>query len=79
MLVYNFNHKNGQTLYEYLYECLKKDILSGRIPTRTRLPSKRQMAKDNGISITTVMNAYDQLLTEGYILSKEKKGFLLQM
>ncbi|MCC8082456.1 MAG: PLP-dependent aminotransferase family protein [Lachnospiraceae bacterium] len=77
MLVYDFNHKNDQKLYEYLYECLKKDILSGRIPTRTRLPSKRQMAKDNGISITTVINAYDQLLMEGYILSKEKKGYFV--
>ena len=35
------------------------------------------MAKDNGISITTVMNAYDQLLMEGYIISKEKKGYFV--
>ena len=77
MLIYNFEKRNGQTLYDYLYECMKKDILSGRLPTKTKLPSKREMAKDNGISITTVMNAYDQLLMEGYIISKEKKGYFV--
>ena len=77
MLIYNFEKRNGQTLYDYLYECMKKDILSGRLPTNTKLPSKREMAKDNGISITTVMNAYDQLLMEGYIISKEKKGYFV--
>ena len=77
MLIYNFEKRNGQTLYDYLYECMKKDILSGRLPPKTKLPSKREMAKDNGISITTVMNAYDQLLMEGYIISKEKKGYFV--
>ena len=77
MLIYNFEKRNGQTLYDYLYECMKKDILSGRLPTKTKLPSKREMAKDNGISITTVMNDYDQLLMEGYIISKEKKGYFV--
>ena len=77
MLIYNFEERNGKTLYDYLYECMKKDILSGRLPTKTKLPSKREMAKDNGISITTVMNAYDQLLMEGYIISREKKGYFV--
>lgn len=77
MLIYNFEERNDQKLYEYLYECIRKDILSGRLPTGTRLPSKREMAKDNAISITTVMNAYDQLLMEGYIVSKEKKGYFV--
>ena len=45
MLIYDFNRRKDQTLYEYLYECMKTDILSGRLPTRTKLPSKREMAK----------------------------------
>ncbi len=77
MLIYNFEKRNNQNLYEYLYECIKKDILNGRLPTGTKLPSKREMAKDNDISITTVMNAYEQLLMEGYIISREKKGYFV--
>lgn len=35
------------------------------LSVNTKLPSKRELAADNQISVRTVMNAYDQLLTEG--------------
>lgn len=75
MLIYDFSKRKNHSLYEYLYHCLKEDILSGRIPAGTKLPSKRELAADNQISVRTVMNAYDQLLTEGYITSEEKRGY----
>lgn len=74
---YNMNRQNGLPLYQYLYECLKNDIESGRLPAHTKLPSKRELARDNGISVKTVMNAYEQLLVEGYLTSKEKKGYFV--
>lgn len=77
MLQYDFDKRDRKPLYEYLYDCLKRDILSGRLPARTRLPSKRELAKDNGISVKTVMNAYEQLVVEGYLISKEKKGYFV--
>ena len=45
------------------------------LSVNTKLPSKRELAADNQISVRTVMNAYDQLLTEGYITSEEKRGY----
>lgn len=75
MLIYDFSGRGTHPLYEYLYHCLKADILNGRIPAGTKLPSKRELAADNQISVRTVMNAYEQLLTEGYITSKEKRGY----
>lgn len=77
MLKYDFSQKNGKPLYQYLYECLKSDIQNGRLTARTKLPSKREMAKDNGISVKTVMNAYEQLVVEGYLISKEKRGYFV--
>lgn len=77
MLCYHLEARNGRPLYQTLYEYLKKDILNGRFPTNTRLPSKRELARDNHISVKTVMNAYEQLLVEGYITSKEKKGYFV--
>lgn len=77
MLRYDFTQRNDRPLYQFLYECLKEDIQKGRLPAQTKLPSKREMARDNGISVRTVMNAYEQLLVEGYILSKEKKGYFV--
>lgn len=77
MLRYDFSKKNGKPLYQYLYECLKSDIQNGRLTARMKLPSKREMAKENGISVKTVMNAYEQLVVEGYLISKEKKGYFV--
>lgn len=45
------------------------------LSVNTKLPSKRELAADNQISVRTVMNAYDQLLTEGYITSEVKRGY----
>lgn len=75
MLTYSFNNRNGRSLYEYLYMCIKEDIISGKLSPDTKLPSKRDFAKNHGISVVTVENAYGQLLAEGYIYSLPKKGF----
>ena len=77
MLKYSFERKRGVPLYEELYKALKTDILAGRLRAGERLPSKRSMAEDNDISVTTVLNAYQQLLTEGYITSREKTGYFV--
>ena len=39
------------------------------------MPSKRQLAKENGISVRTVINAYEQLQMEGYLQSRERSGY----
>ena len=62
-------------MYEYLYMCIRDDILSGNIMQDDKLPSKREMAKNHNISVVTVENAYAQLLVEGFIYAKEKRGY----
>lgn len=74
MLTYNFESVTGK-LYEYVYNCLKRDIVSGVIKPGEKLPSKRAFARNNGISTITIQNAYDQLISEGYIYAIEKKGY----
>ncbi|MBK0347649.1 PLP-dependent aminotransferase family protein [Aerococcaceae bacterium zg-ZJ1578] len=70
--------KNSQQpLYIQVYLQLKQWIIDGTLPHHAPLPSKRQLAAENKISINTVMNAYEQLLTEGYIYSKERKGYFV--
>ena len=77
MLVYDFADRKDKTLYEFLYNSLKRDILNGRLVQGSKLPSKRALAKDNQISVRTVMNAYEQLLEEGFIVSEEKRGYFV--
>ncbi len=75
MLTYSFSERKGESLYEYLYKCIKEDILSGRLRAEEKLPSKRSLAQNLNISTITVETAYGQLMAEGYIYSKPKSGF----
>ena len=75
MLTYNLLKRDHLPIYEYLYKCIKEDILQGRIKAGDRLPSKRSFAKHLGVSVATVENTYSQLLLEGYVTSVEKSGF----
>lgn len=75
MLTYSFENTGSDSLYEYLYKCIKNDILSHTLTPDYKLPSKRSFAKNLGISTITVENAYEQLIAEGYIYSIPKKGY----
>ena len=44
MLTYSLQNRGKFPKYEYLYRCIKEDILSGRIPAGAQLPSKRALA-----------------------------------
>ncbi len=75
MLTYNLADLGPGSLYEHLYKSIKNDIMQGLIKVGERLPSKRPFAKNLGVSVITVENAYAQLLAEGFIYSMPKRGF----
>lgn len=75
MLTYDISERGNLTIYEYLYRCIKDDIIKGRLSLGEKLPSKRKMAQQHQISLKTVENAYEQLLMEGYISAREKSGY----
>lgn len=64
-------------LYLEIYESISSDIKNGKLKPNDKLISKRNMANKLGVSLITVENAYDQLLSEGYIYSIEKKGYYI--
>ena len=74
-IILETDNSNKQFLYEQLYETIKEDILSGSIKAGEKLPSLRSLSNDLGISLTTIGQAYQQLLVEGYIQSKPQSGF----
>lgn len=77
MLTYSFENIGSDFLYEHLYKCIKNDIISRKIKPGEKLPSKRSFAKNLGISVITIENAYDQMIEEGYIYSIPKKGYFV--
>ncbi|HEV7318969.1 MAG TPA: PLP-dependent aminotransferase family protein [Ensifer sp.] len=54
-----------------IYEALRAQILEGTYGPRDRLPSTRALAAELGVSRTTVTAAYEQLLSEGYLESRQ--------
>lgn len=77
MLTYSFPSDMHISMYEYLYQCIKKDIIELKLNPHEKLPSKRTFAKNQNVSLITVENAYNQLLIEGYIYAIEKKGYFV--
>lgn len=75
MLTYSLENTGSDKLYEHLYKLIKDDIIHKRIGAGEKLPSKREFAKNLGVSIITVETAYSQLISEGYIYSVDRKGF----
>lgn len=67
--------KNEKPKYLELYDQIVKMIEDGTLKANEHLPSKRNMAINLDISLSTVLNAYNLLIDEGYIYTKEKKGY----
>jgi GntR family transcriptional regulator/MocR family aminotransferase len=53
---------------------LRDAIRSGRLSQGTRLPSSRSLALDRGVARNTVMGAYDQLISEGWLEAGDCAG-----
>ena len=56
MLTYTLEKKEKESLYEQLYRFIREDILSGRLQTGERLPSKRMLAQHLEVSIITALS-----------------------
>lgn len=75
MLTYDFDRRGNLARYDYLYRCIKEDILSGRLAAGEKLPSKRALARHLETAVVTVENAYAQLIAEGFLRPEEKRGY----
>ena len=65
-------------LYQQICEKLREAIHSGQLAEGTRLPTERALAKELGVNRTTVMNAYNQLASEGLLEGHVGRGTLVR-
>ena len=68
------NRQAAPPLYRQLYEDLRALILSGRLAPGSKLPSTRLLAAEHGVSRNTVLQAFDQLMGEGYVEGRRGAG-----
>ena len=67
--------RDGSPLYEQLYRHLAGEISHGRLPSGSKLPSKRKLCALLGISLSTVDTAYSLLAAEGYVTVRPRSGY----
>ncbi|MBW4084779.1 PLP-dependent aminotransferase family protein [Paenibacillus sp. S150] len=78
LLVPPLQENNRIPYYIQLYDYFKKEIISGTLPAGAHLPSVRNLAAQVHTSTTPVELAYQQLLAEGFIVSKPRSGYYVQ-
>ena len=62
------------SLQGQIRQMLVAAILDGQIPADTALPSSRELADQLSVARNTVVLAYQQLVEEGYLISRERSG-----
>ena len=75
MLSYDMGKRGNASRYDYLYRRIRHDIAHGNILPDEKLPSKRALARNLGVSVITVEAAYAQLIAEGYVRTEERRGY----
>ncbi|MDQ0464367.1 GntR family transcriptional regulator/MocR family aminotransferase [Caulobacter ginsengisoli] len=64
----------GQGVVRGVYAQVRAAILGGALPPASRLPSTRDLAARLGVARASVVEAYEQLAAEGYLLSRRGAG-----
>jgi len=68
------NAKASSPLYRQIYEAYRMKVLRGDLRAGELVPSTRELARELRVSSLPVLNAYDQLLAEGYFESRSGAG-----
>ena len=72
---YLIDKKSKKPIYIQLYEQIRQDIIDKKTLFGEKLPSKRLVSEELGISVISVEHAYSLLYDEGYINARERSGY----
>src|SRR5579884_3317510 len=74
----HLDRDSDEPLYRQISREVQDAIASGELAEGTRLPTERALARELGVNRTTVMNAYNQLASEGLIEGHVGRGTLVR-
>ncbi|MBV9228534.1 MAG: GntR family transcriptional regulator, partial [Chloroflexi bacterium] len=74
MLWISIERSSTKPLIRQVYEQVRDQILRGMLQAGAQLPSTRELAANLHVSRNVILEAYDQLLAEGYIESRPGSG-----
>jgi GntR family transcriptional regulator/MocR family aminotransferase len=76
-ILLHIDRSHPETLAGQLRAGLRDAIRAGRLPAGTRLPASRVLADDLGVSRGVVVEAYAQLVAEGFLVTRPGSGTLV--
>ena len=68
------SRKNGESIYTTLSNQIAEDICSGRLAPGHMMPGSRSLALQLGINRKTVQQVYEELESQGWLVSKPRQG-----
>ncbi|MGB1238656.1 MAG: PLP-dependent aminotransferase family protein [Pseudomonadales bacterium] len=77
VLAITLDRDSDKPLFEQLCQGVRRRAIEGELKAGTRLPPSRSLAIELGISRSTVVMAYEQLVAEGYLSSVQGSGYTL--
>ncbi|MEO9654100.1 MocR-like pyridoxine biosynthesis transcription factor PdxR [Marinomonas sp.] len=69
-----FLDEQGPPYYQQLISQIQQGVETGRLSQGDKLPSSRLLAESLGVSRSTTTRVYDQLISEGLLISEPKRG-----
>ena len=70
----SLNWEETKPIYLQIADYLRDEIRRGRLAPGSALPGSRSLAEQLTVNRKTVVMAYEQLLSEGWIVSRDKSG-----
>lgn len=61
-------------LTRQVYQQIREQILNGDLQSGEKLPSTRELSSELNVSRNVILEAYDQLLAEGFLVAKRGAG-----
>ncbi|HJT13650.1 MAG TPA: PLP-dependent aminotransferase family protein [Dongiaceae bacterium] len=74
LLNFDLERAGPLPLFQQLYRQLRQAVLEGRVRPGVRLPATRFLARELGLSRNTVLTAYEQLASEGFLELRHRSG-----
>ncbi len=74
---YYVEKESKKPAYLQLYEQIRADVVKGVYQFHDKIPSKRLLAQETGVSTITVEHTYALLCDEGYVESRERSGYFV--
>ena len=72
--IFDLHESDAKPLYRQIYLAIREAILSGNLECDARLPSSRTLAAELAVSRNTVITAFEQLESEGFLASRSGSG-----